>query len=180
MTIYSPNFEKHEFFKENAQYIPRLPEFEQILIECFLNHMGQKETALTLGCTQGAVSNRLRRAIRRISFLKRLDKFDLSNLDQILKPVYEGPEDAEIIKGMIQTTSQSQTALLVNGKLKLTGSKKMTQVKVRHRYMKCLEKLKWFKEIDPKRYEQYVVLLEFVKNNLYTLSEVKLPQYKRG
>lgn len=178
--IYSLNFEKYEFFKENTQYILRLPEFERILIDCFLNHMGQKEIAATLGCTQGAVSSRLRRAVRRISFLKRLDKFDVSDIDRVLKPAYEGPEDSEIIRGMIETTSQSQTARLVNAKLKLTGLKKMTQVKVRHRYMKCLDKVKKLKETDPEKYEQYYILLEFIKNNLYTLSEVKLPQFSRN
>jgi hypothetical protein len=178
--IYTPNIEKYNFFKEYAKYIPRLPEFEQNLIECYMKHMNQIEIGAALGITQGGVSSRLRRAIRRLSFLKRLDSFDISDIDQILKPVYDGPEDPEIIKGMIQTTSQSQTAIQVNSVLKLSGSRKMTQVKVRHRYMKCLEKIKKFKEVDPQRYGQYYILLEFIKNNLYTLSEVKLPQFDRG
>jgi predicted transcriptional regulator len=177
--IYTPNIEKYKFFEEHEKYIHRLPEFEQTLIACYMRHMGQKEMALALGCTQGAVSSRLRRAMRRLSFMKRLDNFNLQNLEEILGKALPDPIDLEIIKGMIQTTSQSQTAVIVNSILELSGPEKMNQVKVRHRYVKCLEKLKVLKQTEPK-YEHYYILLEFVKNNLYTLSEVKHPRFNRS
>jgi hypothetical protein len=175
--IYTPNIEKLNFFKEHEKYIPRLPEFERTLIDCYMHHMGQKEIGLALGCTQGAISSRLRRAMRRLSFMKRLDNFNLVNFEKDLNTFFD-PIDLEIIKGMIQTTSQSQTALIVNSTLGLSDSEKMNQIKVRHRYIRCLEKLKNLKQTDPK-YEHYYILLEFIKNNLYTLSEVKHPHFNR-
>jgi transcriptional regulator len=144
--------------------------------------MKQKEIATILKCTQGAISSRLRRIIERINFMKQLEEFNLSDLEKDLKRICHKSSstiDLEVIKGMIQTTSQSGTASIVNNTLNLSGSKKLNQVKVRHRFKSCLNKLKKLKDKVPK-YGHYFNLLELVDNNLYALKEVKLPHFDRS
>lgn len=184
-----------EYFEEHEKFIPKLPEYEQTLVEYYMRRMKQQEIATFLGCTQGAISSRLRKIVKRISFMEKLERFNLNQIEQDLKPIChkpycvvgKGPKkwddldtriDLEVIKGMIQTTSQSGTATIVNDTLNLSGPKKMNQVKVRNRFKNCLTKLKGLSE-NP-LYKNYLELLEMIDHNLYVLHEVKHPRFERG
>lgn len=157
-----------------------LPPREIDLIELYYNERkNQKDIAKIFGVTQGAISSRLSRARKRLKFLRDLPKIEDKEIDVRLG-VYFDEMELEIIKFMKKTTCQSKTAQLINEKYELTDEKKrMTQVKVRHRFEKCLIKLR-HKMKDEPDLKKYYKLLKYIKENLYKLHEVKLPHFDRG
>jgi len=195
MFLNSTNVDKHKFFQEYCKFIPNLPETEKTLIRCFMSSMNQKETAKLIGVTQGAVSSRMRRAQERLTFMKEMSQFDLSTLDHditeildkyTIKLIHRTAQKSlqkkdlilEVIKGMIETTSQTETARRLNSVFNLTGHDQMNQIKVKHRYETVLNLLGRIKDQNP-RYEEYYRLLSLVKHNLYKLHEVRLPRFER-
>lgn len=160
--------------------LDRLPPREVDLIELYYKrNKNQKDIARIFGVTQGAISSRLSRARARLRFLRDLPKITESEIDQDLKECFN-PLEIEIIKGMIKTTCQSETATLINEKLDLVDPKRrMTQVKVRHRFEKCIIKLEITIKARPEL-KKYRDLLIFIKSNLYKLHEVVLPHFDRG
>jgi predicted transcriptional regulator len=186
MSFYTPNLERYEFFQGQERFISKLPEYEQNLVDYYLRRMTQKEIAKILQCTQGAVSSRLRKIVKRINFMRQLEEINAPNLEEDLKVICQDKNEIklneiinlEIIKGMIQTTSQSGTASIVNRILNLSGPERLNQVKVRHRFKSCLNKLRKLKRRF--KYKPYFKLLELVDNNLYALNEIKLPHFDRG
>jgi len=167
-------------YNEIRPFLDRLPPREIDLIELYYNKgKNQKDIAKIFGVTQGAVSSRLSRAKKRLHFLRKLPKITEGQIINRLSEFFNDLE-LEIIINMIRTTCQSKTAQLINEKYELVDEKKrMTQVKVRHRFGKCLAKLESEKKNNPDL-EIYWELLTFIKNNLYKLHEVKLPHFDRG
>ncbi len=167
-------------YEEIRPFLDRLPAREIDLIELYYNeHKNQKDIAKMCGVTQGAVSSRLSRAKKRLRFLRDLPKITDAELDTDLKQFFDEIE-LSIIKTMVQTTCQSKTAFLVNQQYGLVDEKKrMTQVKIRHRFEKCLTKLN---EESKKNtlLRKYFLLLEKIKHNLYALHEVRLPHFDRS
>lgn len=167
-------------YEEIKPFLFRLPDREIDLIELYYNERkNQKDIAKIFGVTQGAVSSRLSRAKKRLRFLRDLPKITDQEIELRLG-IYFDEMELEIIKFMMKTTCQSKTAQLINEKYELVDEKRrMTQVKVRHRFEKCLIKLKQEskKESDLKKYYH---LLVYIKKNLYKLHEVKLPHFDRG
>lgn len=166
-------------FKELEPFLSKLPEREQDLVELYYKYRkNQKDIAKMFGVTQGAVSSRLSRAMKRLEFVRDLPKIDFEDMENILNNYFE-PIEIEIIKNMIKTTCQSRTAKIINKKFNYNETKiRMTQVKIRHRFEKCIIQLKNLMKFDP-GLKKYYDLLIFVKNNLYKLHEVKLPHFKR-
>jgi len=167
-------------YDEIRPFLFRLPPREIDLIELYYNEQkNQKDIAKIFGVTQGAISSRLTRAKKRLRFLKDLPKISNREIDECLC-VYFDELELEIIKFMVLTTCQSKTALLINKKFGLVdGKKRMTQVKVRHRFEKCLCRLKEEMKKNPE-VKKYHKLLDYIKKNLYKLHEVKLPHFDRG
>jgi hypothetical protein len=131
------------------------------------------------GVTQGAISSRLSRAKKRLLFLRDLPKITEGEIDSRLESIFTELE-REIIKKMVFTTCQSRTAQLVNEKFGLHDVKsRMTQVKVRHRFEKCMIRLAKESTAHPDL-KKYHALLVYIKKNLYKLHEVKLPHFDRG
>jgi len=175
--IYSSNI---PFSELESTLLARLPKKELDLI--YLSRRmkkNQKDIAKIFGVTQGAVSSRLKRAEQRLDFLRRLPKISDDELANALSP-YFGSIEIEIMKCMIKTTCQSETAIIVNNKFNLLEEKKkMTQVKVRHRFEKCINELSELLKIHPEL-RKYYDLLIFIRKNPYMLHEVKLPHFDRG
>jgi predicted transcriptional regulator len=167
-------------YEEIRPFLCKLPLREIDLIELYYNdHKNQKDIAKMFGVTQGAISSRLSRAKKRLRFLRDLPKISDEELDVHLGKLFD-PLDLEIIKSMMKTTCQSKTAQLINEKFSFVDEKKMmTQVKVRHRFEKCLLRLKIEMKAHPDM-KRYYHLLEFIKKNLYLLHEVVLPHFDRG
>lgn len=167
-------------YEEIKPFLSRLPPREVDLIEMYYcKGKNQKDIARIFGVTQGAVSSRLARAKKRLRFLRNLPKISHDEIDFGLGKYFDRIE-LEIIKYMVETTCQSKTAQLINEKFKLDDEKtRMTQVKVRHRFEKCLAFLKEEKETSPEL-EKFHGLLEFIKANLYKLHEVILPHFAKS
>ena len=156
------------------QYLNRLPKIEQeIFTHYYDNKISQKDLAKIYGLTQGAISVKIKRAKERLSFITTLEKYDIKKILSDLRMILE-PESFEIVVGMIKTTNQSETARRVNCILNLEDREKLNQVKVRHRFNKVLDSLR-----HEKGYEKHFQALSLIKNNLYILSEVLLPQHDK-
>ena len=168
-------------FEDIQPFIDRLPPKEIDFITMYYRRgKNQKDIARMFGITQGAVSSRLNRALRRLEFLRDLPKVSDDDIDVHLSSVFD-PVEIEIIKFMKQTTCQSKTAQLVNEKFGICNDDKrrMTQVKVRHRFEKCIARLAELKA-QSVEFQRFYDLLVCIKKNLYKLHEVKLPHFDRG
>ena len=167
-------------FEEIEPYLDKLPPREIDLVTLYRKYgKNQKDIAKIFDVTQGAVSSRLRRAADRLQFLRDLPKISDEEIDLQLSKIFTEPIEIAIIKCMRATTCQSKTAKIINEQFELKNGAVMTQVKVRHRFLKCLAKLEVLKENDPK-YVKFHSLLLFIKNNLYLLHEVKLPHFQKA
>lgn len=168
-------------YEELKPFLNRLPPREQDLIELYYrDNKNQKDIAKMFGVTQGAISSRLSRAFTRLRFIRDVPKLSPVDVEEKLKNYFDETE-IDIIIGMMQTTCQSKTAAIINERQGLNDDtkKRMTQVKVRHRFEKCIGRLKALMSLDPEL-KEYYRLLCFIKKNLYKLHEVRLPHFDRG
>lgn len=179
--------EKNFFFEQednNLRYedfepfLDKLPSKERDLIRLYYyQDKKQKEIAEIFSVTQGAISHRLSRAGKRLRFLRDMPKLEV-NIDLVLKPYFE-PFEIDLINTMISTTCQSKTAEILNEKYNLIGDEKMTQVKIRHKFERFIERLKKNKRKD----ENLAIcfkLLKYIQKNLYMMHEVVLPHFDKG
>jgi predicted transcriptional regulator len=166
-----------EKLKEYSQYAYRLSEYEQKVYEyIIIKGYRQEDAAKILSITQGAVSSKLSRILERLKFLKIICAFDLTKIDEDLKDILN-PIERETLRALAETTCQSETAKRMNLMFNLSGKKAMTQVKIRHKFHKAWDKLR---RENKQSYRPYVTLFGYIQDNLYTMHEVKLPQFERG
>lgn len=166
-------------FEEMRPFIYMLPDKEIDLIELYyMFEKNQKDIAKMFDVTQGAISSRLSRARQRLIFLRDIPKISEEEIEKELDKFFDVME-IEIIKFMKRTTCQSKTAELINEKFKLVEKERMTQVKVRHRFEKCIGRLKLLTKTNPSL-KKYSDLLLFLKDNLYLMHEVHLPHFCRS
>jgi len=128
-------------FEDFIPYISKLPQREIDLIEMYFHkEKKQKEIADFFGVTQGAISHRIKRAKKRLIFLR-----DMPKISEDIKEVlldYFTEFEIDLIISMVETTCQSKTAEILNKRYQLKDKDKMTQVKIRHkfyRYLRILE-----------------------------------------
>jgi predicted DNA-binding protein YlxM (UPF0122 family) len=166
------------FFEAFRPYLERLPPKEYDLIELYYKKgKRQKDIAVLFQVSQGAISHRIARAKERLEFLRDLPKISDIVLLAKLRPHFDNV-DVDIIYHMTKTTCQSKVAKIINEKYKLVGKGSMTQVKVRHKFYKAIEKIETLKE-DP-AYERIWLLTKKIQKNPYVLHEVILPHFDRG
>lgn len=153
-------------FKDLEPYLEMLPKKEyDLLILYYVLKKEQKEIARILRLTQGGVSHRISRAKARLKFLVNVPKFTKDELFVELSELFE-ELDLIILWGLYETTCQSEVAKRV----------KMTQSRIRHRFMKNLEILDKVKDFaDYKKYFDAFKLIS--KNNFNILREIKLPKW---
>lgn len=159
-------------------FIDKLPQREIDLIDLYYKkNKKQKEIAHFFGVTQGAISHRLSRARKRLAFLRDMPKLT-KDIREVLSSYFNELE-IDVVIYMIETTCQSKTAVILNRKYKFKDRNKMTQVKVRHKFDRAIEKLKKLKRSHPE-FKDVLELVKYVKENLYMLHEVILPHFDRG
>jgi len=171
------NIDKYKFLKENSDLIPKLPEMEKTIVDLFFHDVKQKDIGKILGITQGAVASRISKLMSRLAYLKELKGIDFNIFFQDIEKICT-PLELEIIKVILETSCQTQTAWVINGKLGLKGPKKLNQIKVRHKFESVMELLKEIGE-HSNRYRRHYKTLQKIKENLYVLHEVKLPHFDR-
>jgi len=159
-------------------FLDRLPSKERDLINLYYYmDKKQKEIAEIFSVTQGAISHRLSRAGKRLRFLRDMPKLNEA-IEVVLKPHFSEFE-ISLITTMIETTCQSKTAELLNAKYRLKDGGKMTQVKIRHKFERFIERLKKHKRGNGDL-AVCSKLLIYVRDNLYMMHEVVLPHFDRG
>jgi predicted DNA-binding protein YlxM (UPF0122 family) len=165
-------------FEDFEPFIQKLPQREIDLIEMYYKEdKKQKEIAEFFGVTQGAVSHRLSRAKKRLDFLKKMPKLN-EDLRHLLHGHFTDFE-IDLLNYMIETTCQSKTAELLNKRYKLQGKNVMTQIKVRHKFDRYIEKINKLKRTHKDLKDCYK-LAKYIKSNLYMLHEVILPHFDKG
>ena len=167
------------FFEDFRPYLERLPPKEYDLIELYYKRgKRQKDIAVLFQVSQGAISHRIARAKERLMFLRYLPKVQDNVLMAKLKPHFP-IIDVDIVFHMTKTTCQSKVAKIINEKYKLSGKGSMTQVKVRQKFFRAVEKLGELGQTDP-LYERIHSLTLIIQRNPYILHEVVLPHFDRG
>lgn len=174
ITDSNPVEDNLQFFREYSPYIDQLPKTEQNLIAYREQKRTQQEIAKIIGITQGAVSSKIAKIKKRLKFLKFINQYDWSPFNKDLS--FIRPFDLELIKIMIKTTCQSETARQLNDMYALQGGRRMNQVKVRHRYGKCLIRVAEEAKKKP-GLVKFLDLMNLIKHNLYMLHEVRLAHF---
>ena len=165
-------------FEDFSPFIQKLPQREIDLIEMYYREeKKQKEIAAFFGVTQGAISHRLSRAIKRLNFLKKMPKLG-GEIRTFLKDHFT-PFEIDLLVFMIETTCQSKTAELLNKRYKLQDKNVMTQIKVRHKFDRYIERMDKLKKVH-KELKDCCRLAKYIKKHLYMLHEVVLPHFNRG
>lgn len=170
----SPNLRYEDF----EPFIRKLPQREIDLIEMYYHSdKKQKEIAEFFGVTQGAISHRLSRACKRLKFLRDMPKVS-TPLRDALRGHFSDFE-IDVIQLMVETTCQSKTADLLNVRYRFKGNDRMTQVKVRHKFERYIERIKRLKKLHHSLGICHD-LMEYIKGHLYMMHEVILPHFDRG
>jgi predicted transcriptional regulator len=157
--------------KDLVSLFDRLSESDRfILAKYYVQDVSQKEIAKLMGMTQGAVSSRLNRIKQRVQFLIQVSRYDMTKTEDSLKQIFL-PLTVEVLKSMIKTTCQTETAKIINESLGLSGKNQLNQIKVRHIFEKSLKKL-----YGQEQYKNEYELLRLIKDNLYKL--YNLPPHK--
>ena len=154
-------------FKDLEPYLELLPKKEHdLIIMYYVLKKEQKEIAGILRLTQGGVSHRISRAKARLRFLVKVPKFTEDELRTDLGEVFE-ELDLTILWGLYETTCQSVVAKRVG----------MTQSRIRHRFMKNLEVLEKYKDVEP--LDKYFEAFKLISNNNFNiLREIRLPKWE--
>lgn len=167
-------------FNDFKPFLDRMPPREVDLLDLYYHlQKNQKDIAKMFGITQGAVSSRLARARKRLRFLRDIPKLTEDDLEELLSSHFSLFE-LRLMQLMSRTTCQSRTAKLLNEAYGLHDERsRMTQVKVRHRFEKCVNKLCKLSVLSPELTECHQ-LMKKIQDNLYMLHEVRLPHFYRG
>lgn len=162
---------------KNKKILNVLPTHEKVVYELYFHErVKQAHIAKFMKVTQGAISHRLKKSMKRLRYtftsptLTTEEKRHSRNV--LTSFIYD------LCLFMAQTTCQTEVAELLNEKYKLTGKNKMNQVKVRYKFNKTINKLKVWSKSDPKL-KSILSLCEHANNNIYTMRWVSLPQFKK-
>lgn len=139
-----------------------LPEKEQTILLGLLRGEEQKSLAKRLHRTQGAISSRASKAVRRLMFYKRFPQ--VTEKDYRLLGKHFSELEVEIIRGMLTTSCQCKTAVQIQEKFGIP----FTQVKVRHRWKKALATVQSIPELG-----KVALAMQLIDHNLYIFHEVK-------
>jgi hypothetical protein len=161
----------------NKNLLNNLPEVERITYELFFHErVRQRHIAKFMRITQGGVSHRLKKSMKRLNYV--FNKPVLTTSEKRYARKILTPFIYDLCVFMVDTTCQTVVADMLNKKYKLSGADKMNQIKVRHRFKRALDNLtgKW--SGDPKL-RNMRKLVEYADGNNYMMHWVSLPQFKR-
>jgi len=179
---------------KNKKILEVLPPHECITYHLYFHErVKQRHIAKFMHVTQGGVSHRLKKSMKRLKYAYFIPK--LTSEEKIYARRLLGSQMYDMCMFRAETTNQTITAEMINKKYKLRGNDRLNQVKVRYRYNKIIKKLEEYltaidmgtlKEhkiiheqgVKPK-IESLLKLLKYVGRNDYALHWVKLPQFKK-
>lgn len=163
---------------EYYDLIQRLPDIERTILYLYYSKkIGQGDIAKIIGMTQGAISYKLTRIKERLVYLRELEKVDFNKFFKDVSEIVKDPFDIIVLKCLIKTSCQTETALMLNDKYHLKGKKKLNQIKVKHkieRLNSSLKKLRYKKD-----YREHYKTIKKIKDNLYMLHEIRYNRFDR-
>lgn len=183
--------------KELLSKIP--PREIDLIYMYFILDKGQKQMARILGITQGAVSLRLRKALKRLRFLSNLPKVDIEEMEKdLISFLNNGEQKTWCLKCRKEFDEfATQCPNCLNGSLipniEVTIMLRMfetscqsvvarevglSQCGVRHRFLRNLKKIEGKAKADDK-FKKYHISLKMISENLNILREVEVPRWKR-
>ena len=164
---------------EYYDLIQRLPDIERTILYLYYSKkIGQGDIAKIIGMTQGAISHKLTRIKERLAYLSELEKVDFNKFFEDILEIARDPLDVEIVKDILKTSCQTETAWRINNRYNLKGREKLNQIRVRYRFVRLMDRLEKLKR--RKKYKEHYKTIKKIKNNLYTLHEVKLPRWDKS
>ncbi len=138
-----------------------LPPVEADFLDMYyFKHCRQTDIAKIFSVSQPTVCYRLRRAVVRIKFLRKYLTIDAEQMQQTLMEFFGDEVNVRILMTMYQSTCQVETSRRL----------RMSQGKVRHRFLRSLERLRTSTEPEIQPYRQ--LFLE-INANLNILKEVR-------
>ncbi len=141
-----------------------LPPVEADFLDLYyFKHCRQTDIARIFAVSQPTVCYRLRRAVDRIKFLRRYLLIDVDHMQETLLSFLKDPTDVLILRTMYESTCQMETSRRLQ----------MSQGKVRHRFLRSLERLKSCQDLDIAPYRQ---LFLDINDHLNILKEVRTPE----
>lgn len=165
------------FIDQYEVYIPKLSQRDQLVIDLLRQNRTQKEIGDILGVTQGAVASAILKIRRRLFFLDTLHSYGpIDNIKEDLKDLRFNDLELDILTWFVKTTCQSATAEILNRVHNLKGKDRLNQIKVRHRLLRVLQGLEYAQKKN-KVYKKYYDILNYAKNNVYMMYEIKLPHF---
>lgn len=180
--------------------LDKIPEREVDLIYMyFILNKGQKQMARILNITQGAVSLRLKKAIKRLQFLVDLPKIDVSEMREDLITFFNDGIDRywcsncrkEFEGALTACPKCANTELIENIEVQImirmfetscqsvvAREIELSQCGVRHRFLRNLKKIEEKAQSDSD-FKKYHKGLKMISENLNILREVEVPRWKR-
>jgi len=150
--------ESQEMIERIRGILDLLPAREADFIDLYyFNRLKQTAIARIFRCSQPTVCYRLQRAAARIQFLLELPDVSSASVEVAMRSFLSNEVDIKIMVLMFETTCQSEAA-------KQLG---ISQGKVRHRFMRSLEKMRGVEELSV-----FVTLFNKISENLNILREV--------
>jgi len=164
LTIYEElNDEGLEQVEVIRSVLDRIPPREADFIELYyFQRIKQTTIAQIFNVSQPTICYRLSRAAKRIKFLLKLPQFEQGELMEAMSKVLPDKLDAEILCGVLETTSQSEVAKRFN----------VSQGFVRYRFFRSLQLLEKIPEMS-----RYLEAFKLVSENLNVMREVYKAQW---
>jgi DNA-directed RNA polymerase subunit RPC12/RpoP len=165
----------------------------------FILNKGQKQMARILNITQGAVSLRIKKAIKRLQFLVALPKIDVVEMRKDLVSFFNNGTNRfwcsscrkEFEGNLTECPKCSNTELIKNIEVHImlrmfetscqsvvAREIKLSQCGVRHRFLRNLKKIEE-KAQEDSLFKKYYRGLKMISENLNILREVEVPRWKR-
>lgn len=138
-----------------------LPPVEADFLDLYyFKHCRQTDIAKIFSVSQPTVCYRLRRAVARIKFLRKYLTIDTNHMKEQLDRFFRDDVDVKILMTMFESTCQVETSRRLA----------LSQGKVRHRFLRSLERLRVAQDEDILPYRH--LFLE-INANLNILKEVR-------
>ena len=171
---------------KNKKLLNVLPPHEKATYQLYFHErVKQVHIAKFMKCTQGGISHRLRKSMKRLSYAYFIPRMTIKEKNYAKKML--GEKVYDLCMFMVETTCQSKTAELLNKKYKLKSDLRYNQVRVRHRFNRTVRILTKYLA-DPEitdatvksNIKSLLTLLEYTRDNLYMLHWVALPHFKKN
>lgn len=153
------------------KYLSLLPSCErEVFYLHYYRSMKQRDIARYVDMSQGGVCHSIKKARKRLFYLKELETKREESLDEI-KELCD-PLELEIVDALTETSTQTETAVRINELFALEGARKMNQVKIKYKLGIIRQRARL---LNLTKAEDFMT---FIMENLYMRRQVIIPASK--